>query len=224
MGETEVLPELRQIIGGMLYAANGSLSVDRIRSVFRSTAESEGGVTSDFGAVSASQVQEAIETLNRDLEQCRAGFRIVEVAGGYRIENDKACGPWLRHLLDRGRPNRLSVPALETLAVVAYRQPCTRAQIEEVRGVAVDQILRRLLELQLVRIVGRSDLPGRPWLFGTTPRFLEHFGLRNLDDLPSRDDLKRFDQPESGDAEPESESSEDPELFDKESAEAGDAS
>ncbi len=95
-------------------------------------------------------------------------------------------------MLEKSKPSRLSTPALETLAVIAYRQPCTRSDIELVRGVAVDQVVRNLLELQLIKIVGRSDLPGRPWLFGTTQKFLEHFGLKDLGDLPSRDELGKF--------------------------------
>ncbi|MBN2685112.1 MAG: SMC-Scp complex subunit ScpB, partial [Pontiellaceae bacterium] len=86
---------------------------------------------------------------------------------------------------------RLSKPALETLAIVAYRQPCLRSEIEEVRGVSVDAILRKLMDMQLVRVVRRSELPGRPWLFGTTQRFLEHFGINSVDDLPGSQELKR---------------------------------
>ncbi len=89
---------------------------------------------------------------------------------------------------------QLSRPALETLAIIAYRQPCTRAEIEAVRGVAVDQIIRNLMEMQLIRIVGRSELPGRPWLFGTSQKFLEHFGLKRLDDLPGTEELRRLEQ------------------------------
>jgi segregation and condensation protein B len=86
---------------------------------------------------------------------------------------------------------RLSKPALETLAIVAYRQPCLRSEIEEVRGVTVDAVLRRLIDMQLVRVVRRSELPGRPWLFGTTQKFLEHFGINSIDDLPGSSELKR---------------------------------
>ena len=113
------------------------------------------------------------------------------------MENDANCGPWLRTMLQKGRGTRLSLPALETLAIIAYRQSCVRSEIEAVRGVAVDAILKNLLDLQLVRVVGRSELPGRPWMFGTTQKFMEHFGLKNLDDLPGTDELRRIEAEQS---------------------------
>ena len=119
------------------------------------------------------------------------------MAGGWRLENDASCGAWLRVMLQKGRGNRLSLPALETLAIVAYRQPVARSEIEAVRGVAVDAILKNLLELQLVKVVGRTDLPGRPWLFGTTRKFMEHFGLKSLAELPGTDELRRMDDEET---------------------------
>jgi segregation and condensation protein B len=192
MSEIDVLPELKEVVGTLLFAAKSPLSVDEILRVIRQTAEKEGGMAADYGEAARGQVEEAVNALRRQISEAHVGFQLCEVGGGFRFENIPACGPWVRQLLDKGRSKGLSVPALETLAIVAYRQPCTRAQIEEVRGVAVDQILRNLLELQLVRIAGRSPLPGRPWLFGTTQHFLEHFGLRSLDDLPSREDLSRF--------------------------------
>jgi segregation and condensation protein B len=186
-------PELKQIIGALLFAAKHPLSADQVRRVLVQVAEREGGAAKEYAEATPSQIRRAVDELRSTLKKTRPGFHIVEIAGGYRLENDVACGPWLRQFLERTRPGRLSVPALETLAVVAYRQPCTRAQVEEIRGVAVDAIMRKLLEMQLLRIVGRSDLPGRPWLFGTTQKFLEHFGLNSLEDLPSREDLKQFD-------------------------------
>ncbi|MCU0857478.1 MAG: SMC-Scp complex subunit ScpB, partial [Pontiellaceae bacterium] len=119
-----------------------------------------------------------------------------DVAHGFRLQNEINCGPWVRTLLDKDQNARLSKPALETLAIIAYRQPILRSEIESVRGVAVDQVLRNLVEMQLVRVVARSDLPGRPWLFGTTRRFLEHFGLRSLDEMPGMEELRRMAKPE----------------------------
>jgi segregation and condensation protein B len=101
------------------------------------------------------------------------------------------CGPFVRSLLEKNQTVRLSKPALETLAIVAYRQPCLRSEIEEVRGVSVDAVLRKLIEMQLIRVVRRSELPGRPWLFGTTQKFLEHFGINTIDELPGAEELKR---------------------------------
>ena len=193
MSEVDVLPELKQIVGALLFVAKQPLKVSEIRRVLVQVAEIRGGATKDFAKATESDVKEAIGRLREDIRNARLGFNISEVASGFRLENDVNCGPWLRLMLDRGKPNRLTRPALETLAIIAYRQPCTRAEIEAVRGVAVDQIIRNLLELQLVRVTGRSELPGRPWLFGTTQRFMEHFGLNHLNDLPGVDELRRME-------------------------------
>ena len=188
-----VLPELKQIIGAMLFVRKEPLTVAEIRRVLSATAERRGGITTDFAKANDALVREAVDALGRELTERKAGFHIIEVAGGYRLENDANCGPWLRVMLQKGRGARLSLPALETLAIIAYRQPCVRSEIEAVRGVAVDAILKNLLEMQLVRVVGRSELPGRPWMFGTTQKFMEHFGLKSLDDLPGTDELRRLE-------------------------------
>ena len=149
-----------------------------------------GGIVEDYGKVKDKD-KGALEELEKDYAKAKLGLAVVEVAAGFRLQNEKKTGPWLRELLEKGKPNRLSKPALETLSIVAYRQPCTRSEIEAVRGVAVDAMVRNLLEMGLLKVSGRSDLPGRPWLFGTTQLFLEHFGLKSLDELPNRDELRR---------------------------------
>ena len=209
MTEKDVLPELKQIIGAMLFASKTPITVGDIRRCLEQVAEEQGGPARDFGSVSLEDIRSALEALDLALGACKAGFHVAEVANGFRLENDANCGLWLRHLLQKGRPNRLSKPALETLAIIAYRQPCTRAEIEGVRGVAVDQILRNLMDMQLIRITGRSELPGRPWMFGTTQKFLEYFGLRHVKDLPGIEELKRMEEEqerkrkeEAGPAEP----------------------
>ena len=188
-----VLPELKQIIGAMLFVRKEPLTVAEIRRTLTATAERRGGITADFAKANEALIREAADALGRELAERKVGFHLIEVAGGWRLENDANCGPWLRTMLQKGRGARLSLPALETLAIIAYRQPCVRSEIEAVRGVAVDAILRNLLEMQLVRVVGRSELPGRPWMFGTTQKFMEHFGLKCLDDLPGTDELRRLE-------------------------------
>lgn len=188
-----VLPELKQIIGAMLFVRKEPLTAAEIRRVLSATAERRGGVTADFAKAGEGLIREALAELGRELSERKLGFHLVEVAGGWRLENDANCGPWLRVMLQKGRGARLSLPALETLAIIAYRQPCVRSEIEAVRGVAVDAIIKNLLEMQLVRVVGRSELPGRPWMFGTTQKFMEHFGLKSLDDLPGTDELRRME-------------------------------
>ncbi len=194
MSQIDVLPELKEIIGAMLFAAKKPLTAKEIRRALADTGEKFGGACAEFAALKEKEVQAAVEQLQSELMQNGTGLCIAEVAHGYRLQNEINCGPWVRTLLDKDRTAKLSKPALETLAVVAYRQPVLRSEIEEVRGVAVDQILRNLVEMQLVKVVARSELPGRPWLFGTTQRFLEHFGLKSLDDLPGMDELRREKQ------------------------------
>lgn len=193
MSDVDVLPELKQIIGAMLFAAKGSLHPSDIKQCLEQVAEAKGGATRDFAKVSEADIRLAIADLQRQLDEQKHGFHVVEVAHGFRLENDVACGPWLRQLLQKGRANRLSRPALETLAIIAYRQPCTRGEVEAVRGVAVDQIIRNLMDLQLIKITGRSELPGRPWQFGTTQKFLEYFGLNHVQDLPGVEELRRME-------------------------------
>lgn len=201
--ESAVLPEIKQIIGALLFTSQTPLTVKQIRNVFKRAAEnaaeemaendteSPNAMALEFKAVSEADVAAAMEELSRDLVKNKTGMVLSEVSTGFRLQNDKACGIWIRQLLEKGKVSRLSKPALETLAICAYRQPCTRADIEAIRGVAVDGMIRNLLEMQLVKVVGRSELPGRPWLFGTTQLFMEHFGLKNLEELPGIQELKR---------------------------------
>jgi segregation and condensation protein B len=178
-----VLPELKEILGAMIFGAERPISLNEMRRCLKEVAEKSGDATSVFGDVRKKELDAALEALTSDIERAHLGFRLGQVAGGYRLHSTGACGVWLKHLLKMEKPARLSRPALETLAIVAYRQPVTKAQIEAVRGVSVDHLIKTLMELQLVRIVGRSELPGRPFLYGTTQLFLEHFGLNSLDAL-----------------------------------------
>jgi segregation and condensation protein B len=132
-----------------------------------------------------------IRQLNRMLENSGSAFGVVEVAGGFQLLTHPVFGPWLRRLLQSPIETRLSAPALETLAVVAYRQPVLRAEVEAIRGVQSGDILRQLMERDLVRISGRADDLGRPLMYGTTRRFLQVFGLRHLDELPQANVLRR---------------------------------
>ncbi len=181
MARDDALPELKQIVGGLIFGANRPLGLNELRRCLV-----EVGDLADDAAIYAQvkngQIHDAVEELQRDLERAHVGFSVAEVAGGYRLQSDAACGRWLKHLLQT-KPQRLSRPALETLAIIAYRQPISRADLEAVRGVDVSHVIKALMEAQLVRIAGRSELPGRPFLYGTTHAFLEHFGLRELKDL-----------------------------------------
>lgn len=147
----------------------------------------------------AEDARALVTELGREYEEQGRAFEIWEVAGGYQLRTRPEYASYLR-LLHRERPLRLSRAALETLAVVAYRQPVTRAEIEAVRGVEVDAVVRSLLDRQLVRIAGHREVPGRPMLYATTKRFLEVFGLGRLDDLPTLREMEELLPPPMPDA------------------------
>jgi segregation and condensation protein B len=191
--ETAIVPALKQIIGALIFGAKKPLTAREIRKNIEEVAENLGGLFAPYASLKDRDVREALETLTADATRAQIGFTVVEGPDGFAFQTDADCGPWLRHLLDIGRGQRLSRPALETLAIIAYKQPITKADIEAVRGVSVDHILKTLMESQLVRIMGRSELPGRPLLYGTTHLFLEHFGLKDVTELPKLDELARLD-------------------------------
>jgi segregation and condensation protein B len=140
-----------------------------------------------------------IRRLNRWYDESGTAFRAEELAGGFQLLSRPKFGAWLRRLYAGPAEVRLSAPALETLAVVAYRQPVVRAEVEAIRGVDCGEILRQLMDRDLVRTAGRGDELGRPYLYATTKRFLQVFGLRHLDDLPRSDVLRASkSQPKPG--------------------------
>lgn len=157
---------------------------------------------SALGAVSAEQVIAAIAALNRSYEESGRAFTLSERAKGWRIFTRTDYGDFVKQLFPGRKPERLSAPAMETLAIIAYRQPITKAAIEAVRGVACDGMLQKLLDRELVRIGGRAELPGRPLLYETTDIFYEHFGIRSIDDLPNAGELRKVKLPEPEPAAP----------------------
>lgn len=180
---SDALPELKQIVGALLFGAGRPLTLKELRTCLVETAGRYGEETKAFADVREADIEAAMAEMAQDLESRKPGFHLQSHGGAFRFQSDPACGKWMKQLLAIGQMDRLSRPALETLAIIAYRQPITKAEIEKVRGVNVDHMIRMLMEMQLVRIAGRSDLPGRPFLFGTTQNFLEHFGLKDLKDL-----------------------------------------
>jgi segregation and condensation protein B len=145
----------------------------------------------------ATEVRTLLASLRKLYDERGCAFQLAQVAGGYQLLTRREFAPWLRSHAKDDRQIRLSPPALETLAVVAYRQPALRAEVEAIRGVACGEILRQLMDRDLLRIVGRSEELGRPLRYGTTKRFLEVFGLTNLDGLPWADQLRRSSQCEA---------------------------
>jgi segregation and condensation protein B len=143
------------------------------------------------GLADGTEARTLIRRLNRLYDGSGCAFRAEEVGGGFQLMSRVKFGSWLRRLFESPIEARLSAPALETLAIVAYRQPVMRTEVDALRGVDCSEILRQLMERELVRIAGRSQELGRPYYYGTTKRFLQVFGLRNLDDLPRSAALRR---------------------------------
>lgn len=151
---------------------------------------------SALATVSSAEVLAAIGSLNESYATSGRSFSLQERAKGWKFYTSPQFGDFVRQLFPGRKPERLSGPAMETLAIVAYRQPITKAAIEAVRGVSCDGMLQKLLDRDLVRIGGRADLPGRPLLYETTELFYEHFGIRNIDDLPNAAELRKVKLPE----------------------------
>ena len=181
---------LQEIVGALLFASESPLTATDLRECVRSVEPEEGESTEVmdvYRTCTSREIEQAIHGLEKELERSGCGFRLVCAGGAYRMQTVPTCGRYVRALLHLDKPNRLSRAALETLAIIAYRQPITKAEIEQIRGVAVDTIVKTLVDLQLVRLVGRSELPGHPFLYGTTALFLEHFGLASLGELNAID-------------------------------------
>jgi segregation and condensation protein B len=153
-------------------------------------------LTTAIGNVSKSEVEQALMRLEQDLSQEGRGIQLVKLAGGYRLVTKADYAPWLKRLDKAKAAQKLSRSALESLAIIAYKQPLVRAEIEEIRGVETSGVLRTLLERKLVRIVGRKEVPGRPMMYGTTKFFLEHFGLQDITQLPPLREFKELGEAE----------------------------
>jgi segregation and condensation protein B len=148
------------------------------------------------GNVSKVEVEQALLRLEQDLSQEGRGIQLVKLAGGYRLVTKAEYAPWLKRMDKAKAAQKLSRSALESLAIIAYKQPLVRAEIEEIRGVETSGVLRTLLERKLVRIVGRKEVPGRPIMYGTTKFFLEHFGLQDITQLPPLREFKELGEAE----------------------------
>ncbi|MGH7217401.1 MAG: SMC-Scp complex subunit ScpB [Nitrospiraceae bacterium] len=174
--------ELKAILEAVLFMSPDPVPVARLVSI--------------LGTVSKAEVVQALGILMHDLDQDGRGIQLVQVAGGYRLVTKQEYGPWLKRMDKAKAAQKLSRSALESLAIIAYKQPLVRSEIEEIRGVETSGVLRTLCERKLVRIVGRKDVPGRPIMYGTTKFFLEHFGLQDLSQLPPLREFKELGESE----------------------------
>jgi len=187
--------ELKLILEPLLFSAQKPMTAKELREVLATaaTAEDAGENTRLFKKVKDDDVTAALEDLAREHETAARTFRLVCVAGAWQFVTQPEYAPWLKAMVGvKNRPSRLTQAALETLAIIAYRQPVTRAEVEQVRGVNVDGTMQTLLERGLVEQSGRAEVVGRPALYSTTALFLEYFGLRGLEDLPAADELRRI--------------------------------
>jgi len=181
---------LAHVIEALLFSAHKPLSTKEIVDVLRNAGAEDDFAANAFANVKPAEVAAAIEQVKVEYIQNEHGFQLVEKADGWQLASDPKYAQWVRGLFPAPKPSRLSSPALETLAIIAYRQPITRADVEAVRGVTIDGVLQTLLERGLAKISGRAEIPGRPLLYETTEFFLDHFGLRNLDELPNVEELR----------------------------------
>jgi segregation and condensation protein B len=173
--------DIKSIIESLLFVADGPLTIQRLGEV--------------LDGVEKEDLRSTLDELQAELENSRRGVRLVEVAGGYQLRTAKVNADWVKKFLG-GRPARMGRATLETLAIIAYRQPITRAEIEAIRGVDVDGVINTLLDRSLIRAVARKDVPGRPFLYGTTPEFLQLFNLKDLTHLPTLKEMEEISLPE----------------------------
>ncbi len=173
---------LPDILEALIFASDSPLTVNKVKEI--------------VPGVGTREIRKAVATLNERYESCHSALMILEVAGGYQMVTRPEYADYVGQLYKSRQAHRLTQKALETLAIIAYKQPITKPEIEHIRGVTVDSVLRTLIERNLVTVVGREKGPGNPLLYGTTKDFLEYFGLNSLDDLPK---LKEIDELLKGD-------------------------
>ncbi|HEX8279990.1 MAG TPA: SMC-Scp complex subunit ScpB, partial [Chthoniobacterales bacterium] len=182
---------LARVIEALLFSAQRPLTTRELRDALKGAGDDDELTPNEFAKTSEAEIAAALEQLKIEYIEQQRAFQLLERAEGWQLASDPAYARWVRQLFPAAKPQRLTPPALETLAIIAYRQPITRADVEAVRGVAVDGVLQSLMERGLVKIAGRAEVPGRPLLYETTQFFLDHFGLKNLDELPNAEELRK---------------------------------
>ncbi len=172
---SEQIFNIRGIIEALLFVSEKPVTLEQIKSV--------------LGAIGAADIKKTIEDLKEEYDQKQSGMTVQEIAGGYQMLSNAHYATYIRSFYKTKHKEKLSKPSLEVLAIAAYRQPVTRLDVELIRGVNSDGIMTNLLEKELLKVVGRKDVPGKPYLYGTTKQFLEYFGLRSLEDLPKLEEF-----------------------------------
>jgi segregation and condensation protein B len=169
---------LKSVIEALLFASDKPLTIEQIRNVLDN--------------LEATEIRGILEALKNEYEQSNRGMRITEIAGGFQIITPSGYAPFLKKLFKGRHAERLSRAALETLAIIAYKQPLTKFEIESLRNVNADGVMKNLLDKYLIRISGRKKAPGRPYVYATTRQFLQYFGLKSLDELPKLEEFSNF--------------------------------
>lgn len=173
------MPEdnIKSVIEALLFVSDNPLTIEKIKSVLDN--------------LETTEIRKIVEELGNEYEKSHRGIRIIEIAGGFRMATAPKLAPFLKKLYKARRIEKLSKPALETLAIVAYKQPVTKLEIEFIRNVNIDGVVKNLLDKGLIRIAGRKKSAGRPFVFGTSRQFLEYFGLKSLEELPRIENLQK---------------------------------
>ncbi|PYJ49547.1 MAG: SMC-Scp complex subunit ScpB [Verrucomicrobia bacterium] len=182
---------LSRVVEALLFSAQKPLSIRELTTAIKGAGAEDELSPNEFARATEAEIAAALEQLKIEYVQEQHAFAMTEKAEGWQLVTDPAFVRWVRQLFPAPKPARLTAPALETLAIIAYRQPIIRADVEAVRGVSIDGVLQTLMERGLVKIAGRAEVPGRPLLYETTQFFLDHFGLRALDELPNVEELRK---------------------------------
>ena len=192
------LPPLSHVLEAILFASQKAVSPKELTTHLKSAATAEPtSVAAAFARIKEGDVRDALIDLQAEVAASGRAYQVRETATGWLLSSAPGFAPWLRALYPEAKPTRLSASALETLAIIAYRQPIARADMEAVRGVSVDGVMQTLLDRGLVKIAGRAEVAGRPLLYATTQYFLDHFGLRTLDELPNAAELRHIPLPKA---------------------------
>src|SRR5208282_473085 len=189
---------LKAVVEALLFASQKPLALNEIAGALRSAAGCfEDRPEAALANASEPEIAASLRLLQNEYSELSRSFQLVERVSGWVLVSRTEYQIWVRQLFPEMRPARLSAPALETLAIIAYRQPITKADVEAIRGVTVDGVMQKLLDGALVKITGRAEIPGRPLLYVTTQHFMEHFGLKNLDELPNASELREVSLPKA---------------------------
>lgn len=187
---------LKQVVEALVFASPKTMSVKEMVAALKAAGQdTDDQAALDYAKAKEADVTAALLEVQAELVATGRAFQLVEQVNGWSLVTDPGAARWVRQLYPEAKPTKLTGPQLETLAIIAYRQPVTRADIEAVRGVAVDGVMQVLLDRALVKIAGRAEVPGRPLLYETSEYFLQHFGLKDTNELPNADELKRIALP-----------------------------